>query len=427
MKLIIEKSVYGGAGLARSEGKVIFVPFTLPGETVEAEITNDRGGYAEAELINVLEPSPERVSPPCSYFGECGGCHYQHATYVQQLEIKRQILRESLERAHLPTSPEIATLSAATLNYRNRARFHVDRAMSRLCYKKRGSHANLAIDACPISAPLIEQALQLLNAHGRQWQIGNLFDEAEFFTKADQSEMLLTLWTRLNAKAAQSALEKLWPALRSEMPQLLGAVAFSLERGNRRPVRVASVGSQSLTYNAAGQSYRVSIASFFQVNRHLIDPLAELVTRDASGKLAWDLYAGVGLFARQLLSSFDEVVAVESAPSSVQDMRHNLSAQNSRYAASSTLDFLKRAQSPGEQKPDYVIVDPPRAGLGKEVTTLLGKLRPAHITYVSCDPATLSRDLKSLLDSGYSLRQLHMVDMFPQTFHLESVAKLSLE
>ncbi len=427
MKLIIEKSVYGGAGLARSEGKVIFVPFTLPGETVEAEITNDRGGYAEAELINVLEPSPERVSPPCSYFGECGGCHYQRATYVQQLEIKRQILRESLERAHLPIVPEIATLSAEPLNYRNRARFHVDGAMSKLCYKKRGSHANLAIDACPISAPLIEKALQLLNAHGRQWQIGNLFDEAEFFTNADQNEILLTLWTSLNAKAAQSALEKLWPALHSEMPQLLGAVAFSVERGNRRPMRLASVGNQSLTYNAAGQSYRVSIASFFQVNRHLIDALAELVTGDASGKLAWDLYAGVGLFARRLLSSFDDVVAVESAPSSVQDMRHNLSAQNSRYAASSTLDFLKHAQSSGEQKPDYVIVDPPRAGLGKEVTTLLGKLRPAHITYVSCDPATLSRDLKSLLDSGYSLRQLHMVDMFPQTFHLESVAKLSLE
>jgi 23S rRNA (uracil1939-C5)-methyltransferase len=170
----------------------------------------------------------------------------------------------------------------------------------------------------------------------------------------------------------------------------------------------------------------VSIGSFFQVNRLLIEPLVELVTRDAAGKLAWDLYAGVGLFARALLSSFDQVVAVESAPRSVQDLRHNLSGGPHRIAASSTLGFLQRARAAGNDTPDLIIVDPPRAGLGKEVTTLLAEIRPPHITYVSCDPATLSRDLKSLLDSGYSLQQLHMVDMFPQTFHLESVAMLSL-
>jgi 23S rRNA (uracil1939-C5)-methyltransferase len=170
----------------------------------------------------------------------------------------------------------------------------------------------------------------------------------------------------------------------------------------------------------------VSIGSFFQVNRFLIDPLVGLVTREAAGTLAWDLYAGVGLFARHLLSSFDQVVAVESAPSSVQDLRHNLSGGAHRIVASNTLDFLRKEHASAKKRPDLVIVDPPRAGLGKEVTALLAELQPAHITYVSCDPATLSRDVKSLLDSGYSLKQLHMVDMFPQTFHLESVAMLSL-
>ena len=426
MKLTIEKGIYGGAGLARAEGKAIFVPFTLPGEIVEAQIANDRGSYAEAELTSVLEPSPARVAPACRYFGECGGCHYQHASYPQQLEIKRQILRETLERAHLATVPEIATLSADPLHYRNRARFHIDRETSTLSYKKRGSHANLPINACPISGPILEEALQLFNANATRWELAKHFDEVEAFTNADQSEMLLTLWTRSNATAAKAELQKLWPLIEKELPRTAGAAVFSAERRNERSRLLASAGNQFLTYTAAAQNYRVSIGSFFQVNRALIDPLLDLVPRNVSGKLAWDLYAGVGLFARSLLSRFEQVVAVESAPSSVQDLRHNLSGGPHRTVASTTLDFLRRARTAGKELPDLVIVDPPRAGLGKEVTALLAEIRPAHITYVSCDPATLSRDLKSLLDSGYSFHQLHMVDMFPQTFHLESVAKLSL-
>lgn len=427
MKLTIEKSIYGGAGLARADGKAIFVPFALPGETVDAQITNDRGSYAEAELIDILEPSSSRTDPACRYFGECGGCHYQHAAYSEQLRIKKQILHESLERAHLPSVPEIAILSAEPLHYRNRSRFHIDRATSALAYKKRGSHANLPVDVCPISAPILEHALQIFNVNSERWQLGKSFSEVELFTNADQSGMLATFTTSSNAAAAKLALDELWPELRIEIPQLAGIAVYSHERGRQGGKLLASAGDQSLSYAAAGQNYRVSIGSFFQVNRFLIDPLVEYVTRGATGRLAWDLYAGVGLFARTLLSSFDRVVAVESAPSSVQDLRHNLSARPHRIVAAATLDFLRRPQTSQKDQPDFVIVDPPRAGLGKEVTALLSEIRPTHITYVSCDPATLSRDLKSLLDSGYSLNQLHMVDMFPQTFHLESVAKLTLK
>jgi 23S rRNA (uracil1939-C5)-methyltransferase len=427
MKLTIEKSIYGGAGLARAEGKAIFVPFTLPGETVEAQVTRDRGGYAEAELIGVIEPSPARVPAPCRYFSECGGCHYQHASYDQQLEIKKQILRETLERAHLPNIPDIALLNAEPMGYRNRARFHIDRNTSKLSYKKRGTHANLAVDSCPISAPLIEQALSVFNSHSDHWQLAKSFDEVELFTNADQSELVLSFWSGSNAGTAQLALQKLWPVIEQEFPHAAGAAAFSTERENKRSSFLASAGNQSISYAARDQSYRVSIGSFFQVNRFLIDPLVELVTKDAEGKLAWDLYAGVGLFARVLQSTFNQVVAVEAAPGSVQDLRHNLAGGAHRIVASSTLDFLRRAATARKEIPDFIVVDPPRAGLGKEVTALLEKIQPAHITYVSCDPATLSRDLKSLLDSGYSLQQLHMVDMFPQTFHLESVAKLSLQ
>jgi len=423
MKLRIEKAIYGGAGLARAEGKAVFVPFTLPGELVETHITEDRVSYATAELDSVVEASPARVSPPCPYFGECGGCHYQQASYPQQLEMKAEILRETLERAHLREVPAIALVRGEPLGYRNRIRLHVDRASSMLCYKRRGSHANLSVNECPIAAPVLEEALKTIQSNSKHW-LSERFDEVELFGNAEQSSILLTLWSRRGAKAAKEDLQRLWPELVSQIPQVRGAAVLSSERGKQQGGMLAQSGEQALTYNAAGHDYRVSLGSFFQVNRFLIDALIELAVGGHSGALAWDLYAGVGLFAHALTSRFEQVVAVESAASSVRDLRRNLNGGPHRVVASSTLDFLRRTAK--HPRPDFVVVDPPRAGLGKEVTALLGEIRPEHITYVSCDPATLSRDLKSLLDSGYHLKNMYMVDLFPQTFHLESVAMLSL-
>jgi 23S rRNA (uracil1939-C5)-methyltransferase len=429
MKLRIEKVIYGGAGLARADGKAIFVPFTLPDELVEAHISEDRGSYASAELDAVLEASAERVSPACPYFGECGGCHYQHASYAQQLRMKAGILRETLERARLKEIPEIEAIYAEQFGYRNRIRLHVDRASSMLCYKRRGSHENLAVGECPIAAPVLEGAIKAAQSRAKEWLLGGRFTEIELFTDAEQSAILVTLWSDSGA-AAKSALEILWPELRKTVPQIAGAAVFSSERGAQRsrsrPGLLAQAGEQALTYAAAGEDYRVSLGSFFQVNRFLVDALVNRVIAERRGELAWDLYAGVGLFARALALRFERVVAVESAASSVRDLRHNLQGGGHRVVAASTLDFLKRARADRQTKPDFVVVDPPRAGLGKEVTALLAEIRPAHITYVSCDPATLSRDLKSLLDSGYHLKNMYMVDLFPQTFHLESVAMLSL-
>lgn len=428
MKLRIEKPVYGGAGLARHEGKAIFVPFAVPGELVEARVTRDHGSYADAELESISESSPHRTQPPCPYFGECGGCHYQHANYLYQLEIKSQILRETLERAHLIDIPEIVRVYAEPLGYRNRIRLHIDRATSKLSYKKRASHQNLAVDACPIAAPVLESALRSIQSVAASWQLGKHFTEIELFTNSPQDSILLSLWTSANETSSpDQRFSLLWPELQTLIPKLTGAAVFSGEQRGQQSRLLASIGEQSLTYAAAGHDYRVSLGSFFQVNRFLVDPLAEHVTGSSSGALAWDLYAGVGLFSVALASQFEQMVAVESAPGSVRDLRHNLHGRAHRIVASSTLAFLQRARASKEKKPDFVIVDPPRAGLGKEATTLLATARPAHITYVSCDPATLSRDLKSLLDSGYHLSSLRMVDLFPQTFHLESVATLSLK
>jgi 23S rRNA (uracil1939-C5)-methyltransferase len=426
MKLRIEKAIYGGVGLARDEGKAIFVPFTLPGELVEAHVSDDRGSYANAQLDAVSEASPARAAAPCPYFGECGGCHYQHASYAAQVEMKAQILRETLERARLAEIPAIFAVQGESLRYRNRIRLHVDRASSMLCYKRRGSHENLAVKECPIAAPLLQEVLAVFQDRAGTWELGRFFDEVEFFTDSEQSAVLVIFWSSRSKGEANQALQRLWPRLVEAVPKVKGAAVFSSERGKAQGTMLAQAGQQALVYKAGGKHYRVSLGSFFQVNRFLIDPLVELVMMDRSGVVAWDLYAGVGLFARALASRFKKVVAVEAAASSVRDLGENLRGGAHRVAATSTLEFLRRARVERQPSPDLVVVDPPRAGLGKEVAALLGEIRPRHITYVSCDPATLSRDLKSLLDSGYQLTKLHMVDLFPQTFHLESVAMLSL-
>jgi 23S rRNA (uracil1939-C5)-methyltransferase len=172
-----------------------------------------------------------------------------------------------------------------------------------------------------------------------------------------------------------------------------------------------------LNYTAGGESYWVSRGGFFQVNRYMIDPLLELVTHGRSGHLAWDLYAGVGLFSRVLARSFDEVVAVEAA---AEDLMRSFRGKSRRAVAATTLDFLRQAVLQRE-RPDLVVMDPPRAGVGAEACTLLARVQPKEIVYVSCDPVTLGRDLRVMVDSGYRLDELHMVDMFPQTFHQETV------
>jgi 23S rRNA (uracil1939-C5)-methyltransferase len=295
-----------------------------------------------------------------------------------------------------------------------------------LCYKRRGSHANLAVKECPIAAPVLQEALAAVQERAKDWRLSECFSEVEFFTDADQRAVLITLLSGRSKGEASGDLKRLWPQLVGAIPRVKGAAVLSSARGKAQGAMLAQAGEQALAYKAGGEEYRVSLGAFFQVNRFLIDPLVELVAMDRAGEVAWDLYAGVGLFARALASRFSKVVAVEAAASSVRDLRENLGGGAHRVAAASTLEFLRRARSDGQRKPDFVVVDPPRAGLGKEIMALLAEIRPAHITYVSCDPATLSRDLKSLLDSGYQLTKLHMVDLFPQTFHLESVAMLSL-
>jgi 23S rRNA (uracil1939-C5)-methyltransferase len=427
MKLRIDKAIYGGSGLARIgegelAGKAVFLPLSLPGELVEAHIAEEKSSFINGDVGSILEPSPRRTLPACPYFGACGGCSYQHADYAYQVEMKAAILREALERAHITNLPVITQVSGDAWNYRNRIRLHVTSNPFSLCYRERSSNRLLAVDKCPIAARVLEKAIVTVTDEGAPLGLAAFCHEVEIFTDGESS-LLVSFFTDGRERKPGTRLSAICNSLKLKLPELQGAGLF-VDQG-RQPARlIQSWGAGSLLYKAAGFEYRVGLGSFFQVNRFLVDTLVDRVVGGRSGRLAWDLYAGVGLFSRPLADRFERVIAVESSPASSLDLRHNLQGTSHRVVEAATLDFLQK-QKASTTPPDLVVVDPPRAGLGAAITSALARIAPPEIVYVSCDPATLSRDLAALVQSGYDLRTITMVDLFPQTFHLESVSVLT--
>ncbi len=438
MRLQIEKVVYGGAGLAHQTegaqaGRAIFVPFTLPGEVVEAELSAEKSGYGEASLVHIVEASAERVDAGCAHFGECGGCQLQHAQYPVQLRMKAEILDETLERAGLTISPEVQVHAGEPWGYRNRIRLRVEAedGAIRLGYNRRGGDEFYPVAECPIAAPLLWRAASALlslsevDAEAQRWM--RAAAEVELFANGDESRLQMTLFMR---KPIGAGLAKFCGRLQAVVPELAGAGVSILakesaqrRRKTERPTPGARWGSDGLLYSVAGTEYWVSRGGFFQVNRSLIDTMLRVVTEGRRGELAWDIYAGVGLFSRALTKKFAHIVAVEGSVTAAADLAQALKGPGMRAVCAATVDFLRDAVVQRE-RPGLVVMDPPRAGVGVEVCALLARLKAAEIVYVSCDPVTLSRDLRALVDSGYTLVQLHMIDMFPQTFHLETVAVL---
>jgi 23S rRNA (uracil1939-C5)-methyltransferase len=418
----IEKPIYGGACLARIEGKAIFVPLTLPGEQARIRIIDDKRGYATAEAEQIVAIAPERIAPKCSHFGVCGGCHYQHTGYEVQLNFKQAILRETLQRAGVQPPEEIALLSAAlpsqTWAYRNRARLAFD-AQGNPGYRGRRSHSVIPIRECPITAPLLVESARAFADVARKLHPVLRIAELSLFCNAGESALLATVFT---TGPTSALFEDMAIAVHDRVPALIGADLVADGRADEKPHTIARWGATSLGYRAAGFDYRVDHGAFFQINRWLIDPLVERVTTGHSGKLAWDLFAGVGLFARQLTASFDRVVAVESATSAVNALEQNLHGTTGTAVRASTLDFLRNSRQ--DDRPDLIVADPPRTGLGPDITARLGHISAPALVYVSCDPATLARDLRALLATGYQIESVTLADLFPQTFHLETVVHL---
>ena len=389
-----EKLVYGGDALARVEGQVLLAPFALPEETATVEIANRGRGLLRGRVTQVTQSSPRRVKPECPYFGKCGGCQYQHAGYEYQVSQKREILRETIRRMGKIEPPsEIEVVAGPPYEYRNRVQLHLFGSM--LGYHEAGTHRVIDIDRCPISSPRIGKAIASLRAMMRDRRWPRFVKSLELFT--NEREVQVNVLDSGDRRLLRSFFE--WCA--ESMP---GATASSLE------------------YEACGLPFRVSHKSFFQVNRFLIEQLVEKALGGAQGDSAVDLYAGVGLFSIALARRFAKVTAVESNSSAVADLtlnatRARVSVEALRHSAEPYLEELESA-------PDFVLADPPRAGLGKGVVKQLIRLQPARVTVVSCDPSTLARDLAALIGAGYAFESLTLVDLFPQTCHIESVAAL---
>lgn len=429
MQLSIEKLIYGGDGLARlpadeqGRGKAVFVPFVLEGERIEAILTEDKRAFARARSEGILDPSPHRVDPSCPYFPRCGGCHYQHASYQHQLHIKAAVLKENLRRiAKFELENELEVHSSPEWSYRNRTRLKVSTQPEfALGFYRHASHELLPVEQCPISSPLINRAIAAIWNAGRAGKIARDIREIEFFANAEDDQLLVSV--DCEPQITKDAAEKIVNDLRPVLPEAVGMSAAKLglhEQVQAHPI--ANSGAKDLTYKTQSCSFRVSGGAFFQVNRHLVDDLISIVTAGRSGNLALDLYAGVGLFSSVLARSFAQVTAVEASPTAHADLFYN-SPSNVQAIHAATDQFLQR--SPGKLQPDLVVLDPPRAGLGEKVVQSLAKLGAKEITYVSCDPATLARDLAGLLAAGYRVHEIHLVDLFPQTYHVETVVHLT--
>lgn len=443
--LHIVRALYSGNGLAHSaRGAAVLVPFTLPGETVEA--TNPNASN-EAQLLCVLTPSPERVAPPCPHFGTCGGCHYQMANYPEQLHLKQSIFTQLLSGAGVASAPEPLMHSAEPWGYRNRIRLRVARTLGsgddtdtdgslRLGYNRHATTEFLPITTCLIAAPVLwSTAKSLLAAAAEDRDVAywlNATAEVELFCDHTMKRIQITFFCAPRTKPLFESLDRAAIALQAYAPQgvLITATAAAAFDPRTGPTgrTIAEAGAPGLNYRVLDETYWITRGGFFQVNRFLLETLVELVCNEddqpRSGTLAWDLFAGVGLFSRVLARSFKAVTAVEANPTAVADLRMALPKRDSPSAVyeSTTLDFLRRAVL-DRDRPELIVLDPPRAGVGLEACELLTRIAAPSLVYVSCDPTTLARDLNAL-QSLYNIRALHLVDLFPQTFHLETVAIL---
>jgi 23S rRNA (uracil1939-C5)-methyltransferase len=379
----IEKWVYGGAGLSRTDGQVLLTPFVLPGERVRVEPLDK----LNARLLEVVTASPVRRAAPCRHFESCGGCQYQHAPYDLQLKGKVEILLEQLRRVgKIEPSVAIRTLAGEEFGYRNRTQFH--QMEGRVGYFAEGTHDLVPIESCPISSPAIQRAYA-----GIRPLLPRFVRRFELFTNEQETLVNILDTERPVAK-------RFFEACAAQFP------------GADQP---------ALDYPVGSDRFQVTHSSFFQVNRFLVAPLVELALEGAEGESAFDLYCGVGLFSVPLARRFAQVTAVELGNSAWRDLKFN--AERAGVSVKAVRNRAEDYLAGVTEAPDFVLADPPRSGLGKAAVSELLRLRPRQLTIISCDPATLARDLNALL-AGYTLETMTLVDLFPQTLHLETVVRL---
>ncbi len=379
----IERILPGGLGLAHIEGFTLFVGLAAPGDVVRVRINRIRGKVLWASIEEIIQPGPERVEAPCPYFGVCGGCDFQQLSYRAQLKAKTEIIRDCLRRiAQIESPPEIAMHPALQeWQYRARANWQLDPVTQRLGYFESGSRRVCDVDVCAVLAPRLQAVLGRVRA---ELQAGSVDD----------------------------------------LPRDIRAVVGDDDLSVAPPLAEFQLSDISLAIG--GETYYFNAESFFQATPGLLEGLIAEAIRDVRGELAIDLYSGAGLFTLPLARRFTRVFGVEvntrAATYAVRNLQH-ARLENAEIVTGDVGQWL-RGQAGSFSQVDFLLLDPPRAGAENIVIKGILELNPHHISYVSCDPATLARDLKKLLAAGYALSGIAAFDMFPQTHHVETVAHL---
>ncbi len=420
----IEKIIAGGQGLARAEaGQVIMSGFVLPGELAELREVRRKSGLIEAELAQVLEPSAGRVPPRCPHYGQCGGCDLQHGSYAEQLRIKQAIAAETMRRAHVPLSAgdvEEVLPSPQQWAYRHRLRLKIS-PDGQLGFFKKRSNDFVAISNCPAAADEINTAVAELTASGC---LRNLTEEAELHCSPADRRVTLMLLVKGKQRLHQAAVQQL--AACASIAQL-GCIN---EKGFHH-LHSRSGAAEPLAQQLAPPAGRCTLSwsggCFSQVNPRQNERLITLALElagDLRGKNVLDLYCGMGNFSVPLALAGAAVTGIESSTESVLWAKRNAEAAGvtARFSAADVQASLRRMVRK-QQRTDILLLDPPRAGIGP-AAALLPELQAERIVYISCDPATLARDLRTLCGSGYAAVRLIPADMFPQTHHIETAALL---
>jgi 23S rRNA (uracil1939-C5)-methyltransferase len=416
----IESMAYKGYGVARVDHKVLFVPFSVTGDEAWAEIVEEKKDYGIAKIETLIQPSPWRTAPQCPYFGICGGCQWQHIDYSVHGEIKKNILIDILKRMAGQKEIPPMTVIPSPKSYGYRIRVQLKTEEKALGFYQERSHHIVDIEHCPIAHPLVNQLILLLR---ERLPFLSQFEEVEVSVSPEEKKGVLLFHPLSFVKEMRTFARDLL-----QDHSIIKGVAIS-GKG-----RFTSIGNPYLTFSVSLDragiknvwSLRASPESFFQVNVEQNQALPQTVLRFGEvkeGESVLDLYAGIGNFTLPLALVAKEVLGIEENEKAVEDARFNIERNGitqCRMKRGRVEEVLKNWSG---KEPDLVVLDPPRAG-GKEVVNHIIGLKPKRIVYVSCDPTTLSRDLRLLSEKGYSLHEVSLIDMFPQTYHMEVVVLL---
>jgi len=383
------------------DGRAVFIPFTIAGEHVRISLVEERKSYARAELVEVLEPSPVRVMPRCKHYTNCGGCHYQHVNYPTQVEIKSAILCEQLERiGGLEDITEVEVISAPDpWYYRNHIQFHLTRE-GRLGFQQARSNHTFSVHECHLPERLINQVWPLL-------EIEPVRGLERVSLRAGVNEDLMMILESTNPEPLDFQIEDLAISVVYKGPENVVVLA----------------GSDAIHMEVSGKIFQVSAGSFFQVNTSQVEAMVGRIMEylcSSDSLTVMDVYCGVGLISAFLAPHVKSLIGIEVSPEACTDFTTNLDE----------FDNVSLYEAPAEEvlanlklKPDVIIVDPPRDGLGVKTVEGILAQEATILIYVSCDPATLARDARSLVAGGYILDKVTFIDLFPQTYHIESITR----